>query len=116
MMGLLGQAKLRFSRLGVLVVVFCVALFGAGTTTAQQSMTVEELEAYIEKKKQSLQNAVDQREATLKEQQAIEKQREEQQARQQQIEQELRDLCEQREATEPGSLQSCLEELNITAD
>lgn len=116
MMGLLGQAKSRSSRLGVSVGVLCVVLLGAGSAMAQQSMTVEELEAYIEKKKQALQDAIDQREATLKEKQTIEKQREEQQARQQQIEQELRDLCEEREATEPGSLQACLEELNIAAE
>ncbi len=116
MMGLSGQAKSRSSRLGLAVGVLCFALLGAGSAMAQQSMTVEELEAYIEKKKQALQNAVEQRDATLKEQEAIEKQREEQQARQQQIEQELRELCEQRETTEPGSLQACLEEMNIAAE
>ncbi len=88
----------------------------AVNATAQQSMTVDELEAYIAEKKAKLTEALDQRDATLEKQAELDKKRAEQEARQQKLEEELRTLCEDREATEPGTLDACLEEMDLASN
>jgi len=81
--------------------------------SAQQSMSVDELEAYIEKKKDELNAAVEQREETAMKQEALEEKRAEQLARQERIEQELRKLCDEREEAKPGSKAACLQEMKL---
>lgn len=84
--------------------------------TAQQSMTVEELEAYIEQKRTELDAAIDQRDVTLEKQAELDQKRAEQEARQQKLEEELRTLCEEREAAEPGTLEACLKEMDLASN
>lgn len=80
---------------------------------AQQSMSVEELENFILKKKSDLDRAIEQRDETIDKRAELEKKLTEQAQRQQEIEQELRTLCEERDEAEPGSLDACLKELNL---
>jgi len=108
MMGLLQQKALLTA-----TVLGCVLFSSAAL--AQQSMTVEELEAYIEKKKSELTEALAQRDQTAEKQAALEAQRAEQVARQERLEKELRELCDEREEAEPGSLDGCLKEMNLPA-
>jgi len=94
-----------------LVLVFLVA---AGNVSAQQqSLSVEELEAYIEKKKNDLAAAQQQRELTAEKQRLIAQRREAQKQRQIELENELRELCAKRETTNEGAAARCLQEFNI---
>ena len=95
---------------GICLQVICVS------ANAQQSMRIEELENFILKKKSELSEAIDQRDSTLDKRAEIEQKRTEQAERQQALEDELRALCDEREAAEPGSLNACLSELNIPAE
>lgn len=93
-----------------------IVLTVACNVSAQQSMTADELAAFIEEKKAALDKAIEQRDVTLEKQAELDKKREEQLARQEEIEQELRSLCEEREEADPGSLDSCLQEMNLDAE
>ncbi len=88
-------------------------LFIGAAANAQQSMTVEELENFILKKKSELNEAIKQRDDTINKRAELDLKRTEQAQRQNDLEQELRTLCEEREAAEPGSENACLAELNL---
>jgi len=107
---LTGTAKmaLKTTMIGSGLLLICAAV------NAQQSMSVQELENFILKKKSELSEAIEQRDETLDKRAELEKKRAEQAERQEAIEQELRTLCEERDAAEPGSLDDCLAELNIS--
>jgi len=91
-------------------------LFICGAANAQQSMTVEELEDFILKKKSELSESIEQRDKTLDKRAELEQKRTEQAEREQALQDELRSLCEERDAVEPGSLDECLAELNIASN
>lgn len=88
----------------------------SAAASAQQSMTVEELENFILKKKAELTDAMEQRDETLDKRAELDKKRTEQAQRQQALEQELRTLCEERDKAEPGSLEDCLNDLDLASN
>jgi len=91
-------------------------LFICSAANAQQSMTVEELEDFILKKKSELSESIEQRDATLDKRAELEQKRAEQAEREKALQDELRSLCEERDAVEPGSLDACLAELDIASN
>ena len=113
MIGLSSRTTLKSLSCAVFVIGLNVA---APAVQAQQSMTVEQLEAFIQEKREKLQMAIEERDATVERQQAMNEKLEEQVVRQQQIEQELRNLCNEREEVQPGSLTQCLIELDIATN
>lgn len=88
----------------------------SSAASAQQAMTVEELENFILKKKTDLTDAIEQRDETLDKRAELDQKRTEQAQRQRALEQELRSLCDKREEAEPGSLETCLKELNLASN
>ena len=80
---------------------------------AQQAMSVEDLEALIQEKKDALTESEEDRDANLEKQKELQAKVDEQAARQEKIEQELRSLCEERDQAQPGSLAACLAEMNL---
>ena len=113
MAGLVLHSTLR-PILGVTAVAGC--LLFASVSHAQQAMTVEELEAFIKEKKEALSATEQDRDANLEKKEKLESMMAEQAERQEKSEQELRSLCDEREAAEPGSLSQCLSELNLVGN
>jgi len=105
------SAKFKLTRLaGALAATLVVCTAGV---QAQQNMSVEELEAYIAEKKAELAATLEQRNRTAEMQQAVEQQISQKDKRKSEIEQEMRNLCAERESITPGSLQACLVEMNL---
>ena len=113
MMRVFSRTTLK-SILGATAVASCLLV--TTFAQAQQSMTVEELEAFIKEKKDALIATEKDREANLEKKEKLESMVAEQTERQEKIEQELRSLCDQREEAKPGSLSSCLSEMNLVGN
>lgn len=80
--------------------------------SAQQTMTVEELENYIEEQKAALAQVEANRAETAQKAEEINTALEEQQARRAEIEAEFKSLCEEQEKLKPGSLDACMAALS----
>lgn len=113
MMGLVSRTTLKAFSVATVAIGFVVL---TSVTHAQKSMTVEELEVYIQEKKDELGDSIKKRDASVEKQKELESMLAEQDARQAEIEQELRTLCEEREEAEPGSLVACLDEMNLASN
>ena len=90
---------------------FFVLSFVPSFAAAQQTMTIEELEAYIEEQKAALAQVEANRAETAEKAEEINAALQEQEARQAEIEAEFKALCEEQDKLNPGSLDTCLAEL-----
>ena len=85
----------------------CVTLSSMGVVAQQTEISVEQLEAYIQEQKDALEQAIfnrDQTEAKVREvQEAIA----EQDARREQLQNEVDQLCLERDAVDAGSYDDC---------
>lgn len=80
----------------------------SGLVSAQQkSMTIEELEQYIEEQKAALEEVIINRNETEKKALEVREALEEQDARRQLVEEELDMLCTEQEALKPGTYEEC---------
>jgi len=79
---------------------------------AQQNMTVEELEQYIEEQKAALAQVEANRAETAKKAEEVNAALREQEARRSEIEAEFKALCEEQEKLKPDSFDECMAELS----
>ena len=75
---------------------------------AQQALSAEELQAYIEKQQVALDAVIANRDRTQAALEAKRKAHEEQTAKQEAIEARMKKLCEEQEEIQPGSMENCL--------
>jgi len=73
----------------------------------QKSMTIEELEQYIQEQKAALEEVIINRDETEKKALEVREALEEQDARRQLVEEELDMLCTEQEALKPGTYDEC---------
>lgn len=78
-----------------------------GAVTAQQQMTVEELENYIAEQKAALEAVKSNRDETERKAQEVRETLAEQAERQAMVEEELEALCKEQEELKPGSYEQC---------
>lgn len=91
-----------------LILVF--GLLSGGAAMAQQEMTPEDLEVYIEKQKAALERVKKNRELTEEKARKAREALAEQEQKRAEIEALLEELCQEREAVEAGTYEACLGE------
>jgi chromosome segregation ATPase len=85
----------------------CVTLSSMGAVAQQTEMSVEQLEAYIKKRKDALEAAISNRDQTNAKVREVQEAMAEQDARREQLQNEVDELCLERDAMEPGSYDDC---------
>ena len=88
-------------------VLVALAMLTPVAIAQQQSMTIEELEQYIEEQKAALEEVKANREETEKKALEVREALEVQEARRTLVEEELEMLCKQQEELKPGSYEDC---------
>ncbi len=96
------------ANLSVLFVLSVLSFFAV----AQQSMTVDELQQYINEQKEALAQVEANRAETAKKAAEVKAALMEQEARRAEVEAEFKALCEEQDKIKPGSMDDCLAELN----
>ena len=85
----------------------CVTLASLGAVAQQTEMSVEQLEAYIQEQKDALEQAIFSRDQTEAKVREVQEAMAEQDARREQLQNEVDELCLEREAIDVGSYDDC---------
>jgi len=94
-----------------------ITLFALSSVAyAQEALSVEELEALLERKKAALDGSIEEREVTAEKQREIVGLLAIQDAENEEIEEELRILCKEHDEVESGSLEECLVDMGLTPE
>ena len=101
----------RFLRASLFLPLFFALSLVPSISAAQQTMTIEELEAFIEEQKAALAQVEANRAETAEKAAEVNAELKKQEARQAEIEAEFKALCEEQDKLNPGSLDACLAEL-----
>lgn len=92
------------------ILILALGLLSLGVVTAQQAMTPEELESYIDKQRAALERVKKNRELTEEKARAAREALAEQDARRAELEAQMESLCAEREAVEASTYEACLGE------
>jgi peptidoglycan hydrolase CwlO-like protein len=99
----------RYGKSGV-IPGLVMLLFVATASQAQQAMTVEELEAYIEEQKAALAEVEANREKTVEEVEKLQADLAAEEEKRSSVEEEIDSLCKEQEEIREGSYDDCLKD------